>query len=60
MNTESYNKEELKEILDKRINTNAESKEHTFNFNGREYLIEPGVFSPAYFPNTQWYTQTIL
>ena len=35
MNTDSYNKEELQEILDKRISSNSDSKEHTFVFNGR-------------------------
>ena len=60
MNSDSYSQEELQKILDQRINSNSDSKEHTFNFNGREYLIEPDVFSPAFFPNTQWYTQTIL
>jgi methylase of polypeptide subunit release factors len=58
--TDSFTMPELKVILDHRINTNAESAEHLYKFNDREYVILPKVFSPAYFPNTHWFTHTFL
>jgi methylase of polypeptide subunit release factors len=60
MTEESFTKPELKEILDKRISSNSDSDEKTFKFRDREFVILRNVFSPTFFPNTHWYTNTFL
>jgi hypothetical protein len=60
MLNETYTQSHLKDILDKRISSNSNCQEHSFEFRGRNYVIHPNVFSPVFFPNTHWFTNTLL
>lgn len=54
------NKEEVKQIFDARINDNLTRGEHRCSIGGREFIVLPNVFSPAVFPNTQWFYEQFL
>lgn len=54
------NKEQDKKIFDARIMDNLNRGEHYCNINGKEFIVLPNVFSPAIFPNTQWFCEQFL
>jgi methylase of polypeptide subunit release factors len=60
MITENSSAPTSQAVLLNRIHSNEDSQEHAFEFNGHTYTVSPRVFSPAFFPNTVYFTQALL